>query len=244
MSSPGDLFALAEAAVDGAEEIFNAGFGAPELRLHEKDGGDFATTADLLIEKHLRETLVQNSGIGVYGEESGGDLEESGATWLVDPIDGTANYAAQNPNCGILVSLLHDGRPVVAVASFPKLGIRLAASKDGGVRGLPKIAPHPQQHIGCSSQLSSQLFADIRGLGLKPRISGSVGLDLAFAAMGVMAGAINFSPHPWDSAAGVLLLEEAGKQVSAADGSAWKAGADGVVAGEANTHESLLELIH
>ena len=65
----------------------------------------------------------------------------SGPVWVVDPIDGTANYAAGNPLCGVLVALLMEGKPVAAVADFPLLGRRVAAAEGtplrsvGGPRG-------------------------------------------------------------------------------------------------------------
>lgn len=250
MASVGELLAMAEAAVDEAEAIFHAGFGAPDLALHDKGNGDFATTADLAIEQRVRHLLVHMTGVEVYGEESThasasptrhGELPHTGAVWVVDPIDGTSNFAAQNPNCGILVALVHDLQPVAAVVSFPKLALRMAATDGGGVRGLPVTVPHPQRHVGVFSQTQPELYTAIRHRGLRPRVSGSVGLDLAYAARGVLSGAINYSPHPWDNAAGALLVREAGGIVTTPEGDHWDCTSRGIIVGDAATHAQLLD---
>ena len=85
----------AEAAVDAAREIFVNELGAAPA-LH-KGSGDFATAADLAVEELLRDKLTGATGIGVFGEEQGGELDEH-ACWVVDPIDGTSNYSTGNPN--------------------------------------------------------------------------------------------------------------------------------------------------
>ena len=78
----------AVAAVDAAREIFVNELGAAPA-LH-KGSGDFATAADLAVEELLRDKLTGATGIGVFGEEQGGELDEH-ACWVVDPIDGTSN---------------------------------------------------------------------------------------------------------------------------------------------------------
>lgn len=146
MTQPRELVAFAEAAVDQVEELFRSGLGA--LPAHFKGEGDFATEVDLQIEQQMRLHLTQLTGIEVYGEEStsfgGDDAAEFGSTmWVVDPIDGTANYSAGNPLCGILVSLIHEGAPVVAVADFPLLGRRLVAADGMQLRSIggPEVSP-------------------------------------------------------------------------------------------------------
>src|SRR5699024_2450108 len=131
---PRALLAMAEAAVDEVEALFTSGLGADPLIT--KARGDFATEVDLAIERPLRELLQHFTGFPVYGEEyrgSGADpLQDT--VWVVDPIDGTTNYAAGFPMCAILVALLHKGEPVVALASMPLLCMRVTATLGGGTR--------------------------------------------------------------------------------------------------------------
>ena len=97
------FLAVAEEAADIARQQFVEGLGsAPALY---KSSNDFATEVDLQIETTLRKHLTESTGIPVLGEEKGGQ-KLSDALWVVDPIDGTANFSSGNPNCAVLISLL------------------------------------------------------------------------------------------------------------------------------------------
>ncbi|WP_288855222.1 inositol monophosphatase family protein [uncultured Corynebacterium sp.] len=179
----------------------------------------------------------------------------SGPVWVVDPIDGTANYAAGNPLCGVLVALLMEGKPVAAVADFPLLGRRVAAAEGaplrsvggprGGFGGGPDALGFEDSrgHIGCSSHRSTGIYRHLRHTGLRPRMTGSVGLDTAFVAQGVFDGALNFSIHPWDNAAGALLVKAAGGIATDPEGNEWTALSRGLVVGTPQVHATLMDAI-
>lgn len=249
-----ELLAVAQAVVDEAEALFLRGVGT--LDRHEKAPGEYVTDVDLSIEEYVRTMLVRLTGIPVYGEEHGGHLGVA-PVWVIDPIDGTANYAVGNPLCSILLSLMVDKRPVLALTSLPLLGRRFTAREGGGllVNGVPtpplKAKDKDIAQVGFSS-LSSQtqceystparhrLLARLSQTYLRPRVTGSVGVDLAFTAQGVFAGAASFSPHAWDNAAGALLVREAGGVVTDTTGNPWTPESSGLVAGDATTHALLL----
>lgn len=251
MMEPRELVAFAEAAVDQVEPIFRSGLGAAPARF--KGQGDFATEVDLVIEQQLRDILTQMTGIPVYGEESGGSVLDT--VWVVDPIDGTANYSAGNPMAGILVALIHEGSPVAAVSDFPLLGRRLVTCDGAPLRsvGGPTTGfgggddamgfDEARGHVGCSSHLPTEIFHELRETGLRPRMTGSVGLDNAFVAQGVFDGAINFSPHPWDNAAGALQIQAAGGVVTDPEGNPWTAQSRGMVAGTPQVHATVLDIL-
>lgn len=253
MTSPLELVAIAEAVVDDVEQLFTEGLGAPPAKF--KGEGDFATEVDLAIEAQMRSALTQLTGIPVYGEESGGEADLNHTAWVVDPIDGTANYAAGSPLCGTVVSLVHEAKPIVAVANFPLLGRRLVAADGmelrtiggaksgfgGGEDALP--FEDSRGHIGCSSHLPTPLFDDLRNVGLRPRMTGSVCLDSAFVAQGVFDGAVNFSPHPWDNAAGALFIQSVGGVATDPKGNPWTAFSDGLVVGTEQVHATILDSI-
>ena len=275
--SPVDMLAIAEATVDSVSPAFIDGLGARPARF--KGEGDFATEVDLAIESELRQSLTQLTGIPVFGEETGaaapgstydqGAAEyaaasesaarikalTSGPVWVVDPIDGTANYSAGNPLCGVLVALLMEGKPVAAVADFPLLGRRVAAAEGtplrsvggprGGFCGGPDALGFEDSrgHIGCSSHLSTDIYRHLRNTGLRPRMTGSVGLDTAFVAQGVFDGALNFSIHPWDNAAGALLVKAAGGIATDPEGNEWTALSRGLVVGTPQVHATLMDAI-
>lgn len=281
MMSPVELLAIAEAAVDEAEAHFTAGLGASPARF--KGEGDFATEVDLVIERQLRQLLTTMTGIPVWGEEYGlaadssaagqetgqaagqaasladaapADAVPSGETfWVVDPIDGTANYSAGNPMCGILVALIHESRPVAAVASFPLIGRRLSAAEGGTLRSIGGPAAgfgggeealgfeESRGHVGCSSHLDANVLSYLMDTGLRPRMTGSVGLDAAFVAQGVFDGAVNFSEYAWDNAAGALLVKAAGGVVTGVEGEDWTVNSRGLVVGTPQVHATLMDAI-
>lgn len=257
MHNPEECLKAAEAAVDEAREVFVDKLGAAPA-LH-KGPGDFATEADLDIEKLLRKRLTEATGIAVYGEEQGGSFDPE-ACWVVDPIDGTSNYSSGNPNCAILCTLLLDGKPVAAITDAPLLNMRMTALDGEAARlngtALPQVggltAAAEQVGIGSLASADRQRFPasfrlDLAGAltdsHLRPRISGSVGVDLAFVAQGIYQAAVSFSPHIWDNAAGVLLARSAGATVSAFNGSAWTPTTPGVVIGTPHAHRTVLDAI-
>lgn len=251
--------AVAEAAVDEARGLFVSHLGAaPALA---KGKGDFATQADLQIEALLRERLAASTGIDVYGEEHGGRLNPD-ACWVVDPIDGTSNYSSGNPNCAILVALVLGGQPAVAVTDIPLLGMRLTTEAGGPLRlngealpplseanrsaaaqvGVGSVGSDDRQQFPAPVRLA--LIGQLAETGLRPRISGSVGVDLAFAALGIYRASVSFSPHVWDNAAGVLLARSAGAEVTDAAGKPWELGSVGVIAGAQAAHRSVADTMN
>ncbi|QYH19518.1 inositol monophosphatase [Corynebacterium aquatimens] len=245
---------VALAAVHEARGVFMERLGdAPALY---KGKGDFATEADLEIERLLRARLGGETGIDVFGEEQGGEMNPQ-ACWVVDPIDGTSNYSSGNPNCAILVSLILDGEPVLAVTDIPLLGMELHTVGDGPVllngEALPAIGQETSAaaQIGVGSvgsddrqRFPASMRLDLVGAlaktELRPRISGSVGVDLAFVALGIYQAAVSFSPHIWDNAAGVLLGRNAGGVVTDVEGAPWQIGAAGAIAGTPAAHATAL----
>ena len=74
-------------------------------------------------------------------------------------------------------------------------------------------------------------------------MTGSVGVDSAFVAQGVFDGVVNFSPHPWDNAAGALLIKAAGGIATDPEGNDWAPGARGLVAGTPQVHATILDIV-
>lgn len=251
------MLALAERVVDEAEAMFVAGLGADPAEF--KGPGDFATEVDLEIESAVRDMLA-DTAIPVYGEEAGGAYS-SEAVWVVDPIDGTSNYAAGNPLCAILLSLLVKDQPVVAVTAIPLLGRRLTAVAGEGLLVNSRPAPRVPERNGLVTQVGFasvsthsrspftsaerlQMLGILANGTLRPRITGSVGVDLALTAQGIFDGAISFSPYVWDNAAGVALVRAAGGVVTDIEGNDWTPASTGVVAGTPAVHAELMSTIN
>src|ERR1700760_932063 len=123
-----DLDALvdtASAILDDAVGPFLAGHRADSAV--QKKGNDFATEVDLAIERQVVAALNARTGIEVHGEEFGGADVDSPLVWVLDPIDGTFNYAAGSPMAAILLGLLRDGEPVAGLTWVPFTGERFTA---------------------------------------------------------------------------------------------------------------------
>ena len=124
------LVAQAAAILDAAAKPFVEGHRADSAV--QKKGNDFATEVDLAIERQVVEALNAKTGIEVHGEEFGGADVDSPLVWVLDPIDGTFNYAAGSPMAAILLGLVRDGEPVAGLTWVPFTGERFT-----GIVGQP-----------------------------------------------------------------------------------------------------------
>ncbi len=133
-----DDLRLAHELADLADSIALPRFTAEGLRSSRKPDGSFVTEADTATERALRDLLAERRPRdGFLGEETG-ESDETGAPgtarrrWIIDPIDGTANYLRGVPNWGALIALEVDGVPVLGVVSAPAMGARWWAMTGAG----------------------------------------------------------------------------------------------------------------
>ena len=257
-----DLDALvteASAILDAAAEPFIAGHGAESAV--SKRGDDFATNVDLEIERQVVDALVKTTGIDVHGEEFGGAEIDSPWVWILDPIDGTFNYAAGSPMAAILLGLLHDGDPVAGLTWLPFTGERYVAVSGGPLmkNGVPQ-APLAKVELSDSVIGIGTFNADSRGrfpgryrlavleelsrVSSRLRMHGATGIDLAYVADGILGGAISFGHHVWDHAAGVALVRAAGGVVTSLAGDEWTPDSRSALAAAPGVHAQILEILH
>ena len=257
-----DLDALvteASVILDAAAEPFIAGHGAESAV--SKRGDDFATNVDLEIERQVVDALVKTTGIDVHGEEFGGAEIDSPWVWILDPIDGTFNYAAGSPMAAILLGLLHDGDPVAGLTWLPFTGERYVAVSGGPLmkNGVPQ-APLAKVELTDSVIGIGTFNADSRGrfpgryrlavleelsrVSSRLRMHGATGIDLAYVADGILGGAISFGHHVWDHAAGVALVRAAGGVVTSLAGDEWTPDSRSALAAAPGVHAQILEILH
>ncbi|MBJ8341672.1 inositol monophosphatase family protein [Antrihabitans sp. YC3-6] len=257
-ADPVELLAVASELLDAASERFIAGVGAPSAV--QKGPNDFATAVDLELERRLSTELFDRTGIEVHGEEFGGPELASGTSWVLDPIDGTFNYSAGLPLCGMLLALVHEGQPVLGLTWLPLLGERYTAGPEGPLYRNAEPVPALKRASLSSSMIGFGAFnVDSRGVirgdyrhlllgalssqSSRLRMHGSTGVDLAYAAAGVLGGAVVFGHHPWDNAAGVAQVRAAGGVVTDLAGAPWTIGSRSVLAAAPGVHEELLGII-
>src|SRR5699024_10705090 len=130
---PAEALAVASRAPDQVTPRFIEGVGAEATRIKESRT-DFATELDLELERRLSDALREGTGLEVHGEEFGGPSVHSGTLWVLDPIDGTANYSLGIPTTGILAALVHDRQPVLGLTWLPLLGLRFTSIAGGALQ--------------------------------------------------------------------------------------------------------------
>ncbi len=209
---------IAREAGDLARRLFaERDFGTFELKGHQ----DYLTEADgqveRLIESRLAEAFPDDT---FFGEEEGGRY--GARTWVVDPIDGTANFARGIPHFSISMALVEGGRPQVGVVLNPMAGEIFAARRGGGafLNGRPMrvsaIADMRQAtfELGWSTRLPLADYVAMVGrvtaAGAGFIRAGSGALGMAYVAAGRIDGYAELHINAWDVLAGILLVEEAG----------------------------------
>ncbi len=252
------LVGTASTILDDAADPFLAGHRAGSAV--QKKGNDFATEVDLAIERQVVAALTEATGIGVHGEEYGGEDVDAEWVWVLDPVDGTFNYAAGSPMAGILLGLLHRGDPVAGLTWLPFTGERYTAVAGGPLIKNGEAQP-PLGPVDLADALigAGSFSADARGrypgryrvallenlsrVSSRLRMHGSTGIDLAYVADGILAASISFGGHVWDHAAGVALVRAAGGVVTNLAGEPWTADSESALAAAPGAHEEILEIL-
>ena len=253
-----DLLDTAVGVLDGASAQFVAGHRADSAVA--KKGNDFATEVDLAIERRVVAELTRLTGIGVHGEEFGGESLDAESVWVLDPIDGTFNYAAGLPTAAILLGLLVDGEPVLGLTWLPFTGQRYTSMQGSPVRcndeELPALAPVTlaESIVGTGTfnidsrgrypgRYRVKVLENLSRECSRMRMHGATGVDFAYVAAGILGGAISFGHHVWDHAAGVALVRAAGGIVTDLAGEPWTASSPSALAAAPGVHEELLEIV-
>ncbi|WP_216904927.1 inositol monophosphatase family protein [Synechococcus sp. CCY 9618] len=205
-----------EALIDRVAERQRAEFGHCEPDL--KADGSFVTACDRWSDLTLVEGLAELfPGEGVLSEEGRQLVPATPAYWVVDPLDGTTNFAAGIPYWAISLARFVDGVPVLAILDVPPLRQRIVAIRGAGAWRNGKRIPPPslQRHnAGCAS-LCSRSIRVLQKLPDRPfpgkiRLLGVASLNLVSVAMGQTMAALEATPKIWDLAAAWLVLEELG----------------------------------
>lgn len=252
---PSSLLQVAiEAAQAGAEELRRR-FRRGDLQVAEKARNDLVTEADRASEeavlRHLRRARPED---GVLAEESGWSAgTEEGQRWIVDPLDGTANFAHGLPLFAVAVACMRGAELRAGVVLDPVGDNLFAAAAGEGATWNGEPIQVSKRHdldgaflatgfpfraheaLDLYQECFGRLFLAAGGL----RRCGSAALDLAYTAAGVFDGFFEFRLSPWDIAAGELLIREAGGVVSDLDGGDRQLATGNVLAGAPGVHAAM-----
>ncbi|MFD7923524.1 inositol monophosphatase family protein [Streptomyces sp. NPDC059740] len=234
-----DLAAVEQAIRDAARDQVVPRFRRlTAVEVEQKDGPhDLVTVADRLAELQLTEALTRLlPGSRVVGEEAVhadplllDALDGTDPVWIVDPVDGTRQFVHGDPGFATLVALAHHGEVLASWTYAPALGLMATAVRGGGawLAGRRLTAGSPPPGAGLEVATSHPLFttdaekatlARLDVPGVAPRPCGSAGLEYLKVACGELAGVVFGWEKPWDHAAGLLLVHEAGGASATAAG--------------------------
>ncbi len=242
------------------KEFFAAG-----VETEYKGDVDLVTVADRCVEQLIRGRLGEVfPEHGIYGEEGTRERLEGEYRWYVDPLDGTTNFAHGFPQFCVSMGLEHrpagtktdeDGALVGAVIYDPMRDELFTAERSGGawlngrpikvsrtpVLGESLIAtgfPSRKRHASPNIHFYHEFTLRSHGV----RRAGSAALDLAYVASGRIEAFWEFNLNPWDTAAGILLVTEAGGKVTGFTGEQYKLDSREILASNGLIHEELVRM--
>jgi myo-inositol-1(or 4)-monophosphatase len=259
MTAP--VSALIKVMIDAARKAGRAlarDFGeVAELQVSKKGAADYVSAADLKAEQTIFEELTRaRPGYGFLGEERGLiEGTDKTHTWIVDPLDGTTNFLHAMPHFAVNIALQREGQIVAGVTYNPASSDLFWAEKGKGAflndrrlrvaartrmeeavfaTGIPFMGHGQHGRFLKELHQVSQRVAGVRRFG-------AAALDLAWVAAGRFDGFWERDLKPWDMAAGIVLVIEAGGVVTDADGAADPLATGSMCAGPGPMHGLLLD---
>ena len=254
------MIRAAFAATKGLKRDFGE---VEQLQVSEKGPGDFVSRADLMAERVLRAELSRTRPeYGFLGEEGGETKGDGRNRWIVDPLDGTTNFLHGLPHFAISIGLERDDEIIAGVIYQPisdelfwtEKGIgayvdtpnarsrrlRVSGRKDPAralvATGIP--------HMGKGDHAA--YYAKLAAVGARTsgiRRWGAAALDLAFVAAGRYDAFFEYGLAPWDVAAGVLMVREAGGLVSDVAGGPYVVGGPSILATNGGLRDTMVGML-
>ena len=226
----------------------------------EKSGlrGDVVTEVDLLCEKEIIDRIQKVFPRDtILAEESGKTLGSLSKKWIIDPLDGSLNYSHGYPCYCVSIGVEHNDELVVGVIYNPNLDELFVAEKGQGATLNGKIFKvSTTKTLGKSLLVTGftpkivgreddnlKHFCDFMKSCQAVRRPGSAAMDLCYTAMGRFDGFWEACLNPWDMAAGVLIVREAGGRVTAFDGGLFSIYENNILATNGEIHQQMVDIL-
>lgn len=248
---------LINATNAGANELkhfFNGKF----LISHKEGINNLVTEADHAADKAIREVIRKAfPEHGIVSEESDAKISESEYRWIIDPIDGTVNFANNIPICCVSIGLEYKGAMYMGAVYNPIMNEFFFAEKGKGatLNGQP-ISVSDKDEVIRSCLVTGfpytyldqpngplEVFSKLIKRGVPVRRLGSAAIDLCWVAAGRFDGFYEHELHAWDSAAGFIIIEEAGGKVTDLKGETYSPFRPGIIATNGKIHEELQKIV-
>jgi myo-inositol-1(or 4)-monophosphatase len=249
---------LIEAAKAGAAEILR--FFNNDFKISNKEGvNNLVTEADHAAEKAIFDVIKSKfPDHQLLGEESGELAQDSAYKWIIDPIDGTVNFAHGIPlNC-VSIAVEYNGEIILACVYNPHLNELFFAEKGKGATLNDKpihvstqtetikaclVTGFPYTYINLPNG-PLEIFERFIRKGVPVRRLGSAAIDLCWVAAGRFDGFYEHKLEAWDSAAGYLIVEEAGGKVTDLEGNKFSHYQHRLLATNGKIHDEMLDVIN
>ncbi len=248
---------LLDAVKAGAAQLQH--FFNGEFKVSNKEGlNNLVTEADLAAEKAIFAVIQKNyPDHFILSEETGEIATTSEYKWIVDPIDGTVNFANGIPLCCVSIGLEKAGEMIMGSVYNPILNELFFAEKGkGATLNNKKISVSRKTTVASSCLVTGfpytyvdspngplEVFEKLIKQGIAVRRLGSAAMDLCWVAAGRFDGFYEHSLHAWDSAAGFLIVQEAGGKVTDFAGNTYSPYQPHILATNGSIHAEMLELV-
>ncbi|MBL8813118.1 MAG: inositol monophosphatase [Planctomycetaceae bacterium] len=251
-------FDVAQCAAQEAGEILRR-FYHEGAAIRSKGVADLVTDADITAERRIAEIIRKEfPDHSILGEEENAGSVDAEHLWVVDPLDGTTNFAHHIPHFAVSIAYLHHGRPQVGVIWNPIRDDLYVARRGHGATHNGKAI-----HVGAQTKMSESLigigFYYDRGAMMEATLAaigdcfrqqihgvrrfGTASLDLAHVASGYYGAYFEYQLSPWDYAAGMLLVEEAGGTVTTCHGTPLPLHKSSILASNGVLHAEILPIV-
>jgi myo-inositol-1(or 4)-monophosphatase len=252
------MITLAEEAAKRGGDVLRENFGRASLQVTEKTASDFVTEVDLQAEEAIRSFLASEApDHATLMEESGRSEQRSDFEWVVDPLDGTTNYIHRYPFFSVSVALRHKGEVIAGAVYDPMRREMFTAEKGEPTRlnGVPIDVARTEgldRALVCTGfplrikdwlDLYLESFREIVLGSAGVRRDGSAALDLAYVAAGRFDAFWELGLKPWDTAAGALLVTQAGGEVTDFHGGPDAVDGGDILASNRRIHPEVLAIL-
>lgn len=248
---------LIKAIRAGAAELSR--FINTSFTITNKEGiNNLVTEADHASEKAILDVIrAAYPGHHILSEEVGEIVMDSNYKWLIDPIDGTVNFAHGIPLCCVSIGVEHEGQMILGAVYNPSMNEMYLAEKNSGSTLNEKPIHVSQKSTVLSSCLVTgfpysyldmpngpiEIFSSLIRRGIPVRRLGSAAIDLCWVACGRFDGFYEHKLQAWDSAAGYLIVEEAGGKVTDFKGEKYSPYQPHILATNGIIHDEMLSVL-
>ncbi len=241
-----------------AGEIVREGFGKNFNVEYKTNEANLVTDIDKASEKYIKEFIQKKyPSHSILAEEGGETKNDSEYLWVVDPIDGTTNFAHGLPIFSISIGLQQNGKTIAGVVYDVMQDIVYSAEKGAGAfEGSQKIHVSSNDNLAHSVLVTGfpynisdnpenalEKFAALTKASRGIRRLGSAAIDFCYVAKGVFDGFWEVYLHPWDICAGKLIIEEAGGLVTGFKGDEIDIYTKRILATNGNIHKTMIEFL-